>query len=75
MRCEVCLLVVARAQGALFVLLQHQQLGSPEDGAKKEEDEDERQSAAPLSLVAVNPLSGRSALASRLRPPEGWSGR
>ncbi|XP_040043001.2 uncharacterized protein palb2 isoform X3 [Gasterosteus aculeatus] len=61
------------SRGALFVLLQHQQLGSPEDGAKK--DEDERQSAAPLSLVAVNPLSGRSALASRLRPPEGWSGR
>ncbi|KAL6110996.1 palb2 [Pungitius sinensis] len=64
--------------GALFVLLQHQQLGSPQDAAKEdgnEDDEEEREGAAPFSLVAVNPLSGRSALASRLRPPKGWSGR
>ncbi|XP_037327763.2 partner and localizer of BRCA2 [Pungitius pungitius] len=54
--------------GALFVLLQHQQDAAKEDG-------EEREGAAPFSLVAVDPLSGRSALASRLRPPEGWSGR
>ncbi|KAM8880549.1 uncharacterized protein palb2 isoform 2-T2 [Spinachia spinachia] len=62
------------SRGALFVLLQHQQLGSPQDGAKEDEDE-EQESHAPFSLVAVDPLSGRSAVASRLRPPEGWTGR
>ncbi|XP_034385287.1 partner and localizer of BRCA2 isoform X4 [Cyclopterus lumpus] len=59
--------------GALFVLLQHQSLSSPEGGATEEAEEGKK--AALFSLVAVNPVSGKCALASRLFPPEAWSGR
>ncbi|XP_073336324.1 uncharacterized protein palb2 isoform X2 [Pagrus major] len=56
--------------GVLFVLLQHQ-LFSPEE----EEEEEESKKTALLSLIAVNPLSGKSVLATHLYPPKAWSGR
>ncbi|XP_068444643.1 partner and localizer of BRCA2 [Clinocottus analis] len=59
--------------GALFVLLQHQLLSSPEDKATEEEEDTKK--AALFSLVAVNPVSGKTALASRLHAPKAWSGR
>jgi len=89
-RVRVCM---SAPQGALFVLLQHQSLSSPEGGAtetaeeeeeeeKKEEEEEEEEEekkeeekAALFSLVAVNPVSGKCALASRLFPPKAWTGR
>ncbi|XP_075947679.1 uncharacterized protein palb2 isoform X2 [Anarhichas minor] len=61
------------SSGVLFVLLQHQSLSSLEDEA--EEKDEERKMAALFSLVAVNPVSGASVLASRLHPPDAWSGR
>ncbi|XP_034455253.1 partner and localizer of BRCA2 isoform X1 [Hippoglossus hippoglossus] len=67
--------------GVLFVLLQHQLLSSPEDvgmEAKAKDElfsEEDRKKAALFSLVAVNPLTGKSALATRLYPPKAWSGR
>lgn len=60
----------AGAQGVLFVLLQHQLLSLEE-----EEEEDESKKTALLSLIAVNPLSGKSVLATHLYPPKAWSGR
>lgn len=59
----------AGAQGVLFVLLQHQLL------SLEEEEEDESKKTALLSLIAVNPLSGKSVLATHLYPPKAWSGR
>ncbi|XP_063740719.1 partner and localizer of BRCA2 isoform X1 [Eleginops maclovinus] len=59
--------------GVLFVLLQHQLLSSLEEEVK--EREDESRNMALFSLVAINPLSGKSALATRLYPPKAWSGR
>ncbi|XP_036950985.1 partner and localizer of BRCA2 isoform X3 [Acanthopagrus latus] len=56
--------------GVLFVLLQHQLL-SPEE----EEKEEESKKSALLSLIAVNPLSGKSVLATHLYAPKAWSGR
>lgn len=67
------------------MLLQHQLLSSPEEAEKEakakdqmfsEEDKDvEKKETAFFSLVAVNPLSGKSVLASKLFPPTAWSGR
>ncbi|XP_034748762.1 partner and localizer of BRCA2 [Etheostoma cragini] len=56
--------------GVLFVLLQHQLLSSLEEDTKEE-----RKTSALLSLVAVNPLTGKSVLATQLHPPKAWSGR
>ncbi|XP_069385543.1 partner and localizer of BRCA2 [Paralichthys olivaceus] len=67
--------------GVLFVLLQHQLLSSLEDvenEAKAKDEmfsEEDRKRTALFSLVAVNALSGKSVLATRLYPPEAWSGR
>ncbi|XP_067441325.1 partner and localizer of BRCA2 isoform X2 [Thunnus thynnus] len=72
--------------GVLLVLLQHHFLSSLEEEEKEakakdqrflkeEEKEEERKKTALFSLVAVNPLSGKSALATRLYPPKAWSGR
>ncbi|XP_053274535.1 partner and localizer of BRCA2 [Pleuronectes platessa] len=67
--------------GVLFVLLQHQLLSSPEEGgmeAKAKDElfsEEDRKKTALFSLVAVNPLTGKSTLATRLFPPKAWSGR
>lgn len=73
------------AQGVLFVLLQHQLLSSLEEEEKEakakdqmfseEEKEAENKKTAFFSLVAVNPLSGKSVLATTLYPPKAWSGR
>lgn len=57
------------AQGVLFVLLQHQLISSHQEGGG------EGKLLGQLSLVAINPLSGRSILATRLHPPSAWSGR
>ncbi|KAK1885883.1 Partner and localizer of BRCA2 [Dissostichus eleginoides] len=59
--------------GVLFVLLQHQLLSSLEEEVK--EKEEESKNMALFSLVAINPLSGKSTLATRLYPPNAWSGR
>lgn len=68
----------------LFVLLQHQLLSSLEEERREaaekdegflEEEKDKRKRAALLSLVAVNPLSGKSVTATQLYPPTFWSGR
>ncbi|XP_074485817.1 uncharacterized protein palb2 isoform X1 [Sebastes fasciatus] len=59
--------------GVLFVLLQHQLLSSLEEEAK--EKAEEKKKTALFSLVAVNPLSGKSVVATRLYPPKAWSGR
>ncbi|XP_044045512.1 partner and localizer of BRCA2 [Siniperca chuatsi] len=71
--------------GVLFVLLQHQLLSSLEEEERKttakdkmfleEEKEEERKKTALFSLVAVNPLSGKSVQATLLYPPKAWSGR
>ncbi|KAF7663430.1 hypothetical protein LDENG_00209700 [Lucifuga dentata] len=72
--------------GVLFVLLQHQLLNSLEEQEKEakakedqlfsmDEKEKERTTNGLFSLVATNPLSGKSVLATRLYPPEAWSGR
>ncbi|XP_059189692.1 partner and localizer of BRCA2 [Centropristis striata] len=66
--------------GVLFVLLQHQLLSSLEEEvkevtAKEEAKEEERKKTALFSLVAINPRSGKSVLATQLYPPKAWSGR
>ncbi|XP_076585649.1 uncharacterized protein palb2 [Chaetodon auriga] len=68
--------------GVLFVLLQHQLLSSLEEEERQArvkdqvlEEEEEKKKTALFSLVAVNPLSGKSFLATRLYPPKAWSGR
>lgn len=74
------------AQGVLFVLLQHQLLSSLEEEEKEatakdemfseeEKEEEKRKKTALFSLVAINPLSSKSVLATRLYPPKAWSGR
>ncbi|KAE8300456.1 Partner and localizer of BRCA2 [Larimichthys crocea] len=69
--------------GVLFVLLQHQSL-TPLEGEDREatakdqmflEEEVERKKTVLFSLLAINPLSGKSALATQLYPPKAWSGR
>ncbi|XP_028422799.1 uncharacterized protein palb2 isoform X2 [Perca flavescens] len=62
--------------GVLFVLLQHQLLSSLAEEAKDQMcSKEERKKTALFSLVAVNPLSGKCVLATRLHPPKAWSGR
>ncbi|XP_026158451.1 partner and localizer of BRCA2 [Mastacembelus armatus] len=70
--------------GVLFVLLQHQLLSSLEEEENEakvkdqifsEEGKEEEKKTAFFSLVAVNPVSGKSVLATRLYPPKAWSGR
>ncbi|KAF3687911.1 Partner and localizer of BRCA2 [Channa argus] len=71
--------------GVLFVLLQHQLLISldregTEVKAKdqifsEEPNKKEMNKTALFSLVAVNPLSGKSVVATKLYPPKAWSGR
>ncbi|XP_070838332.1 partner and localizer of BRCA2 [Chaetodon trifascialis] len=68
--------------GVLFVLLQHQLLSSLEEEERQArvkdqvlEEEEEKKKTALFSLVAVNPLSGKSFLATRLYPPKAWSSR
>ncbi|XP_040892281.1 partner and localizer of BRCA2 [Toxotes jaculatrix] len=69
--------------GVLFVLLQHQLLSSLEEEEAKAKDEvfseeekkEERKKTALFSLVAVNPLTCKSILATQLYPPKAWSGR
>ncbi|KAM3864628.1 uncharacterized protein palb2 [Diretmus argenteus] len=73
--------------GVLFVLLQHQLLSSLEEeerGARnkgegmfsrEEEEEEERRKTALFSLVATNPISGKSVLSTRLYPPTASSDR
>ncbi|KAM7419646.1 hypothetical protein PAMA_016641 [Pampus argenteus] len=72
--------------GALLVLLQHHFLSSLEEEEEKEAKvkdemfvkemkEEEKRKTALFSLVAVNPLSGKSVLATQLYPPKAWSGR
>ncbi|XP_061686865.1 partner and localizer of BRCA2 [Syngnathoides biaculeatus] len=60
--------------GVLLVLLQHLSLGSHLEAKKKTEDE-EKKKAVLISLVALNPLTGKSILAASLDPPTSWSGR
>ncbi|TKS68522.1 Partner and localizer of BRCA2 [Collichthys lucidus] len=69
--------------GVLFVLLQHQSL-TPLEGEDREatakdqmflEEEVERKKNVLFILLAINPLSGKSALATQLYPPKAWSGR
>ncbi|KAI4832423.1 hypothetical protein KUCAC02_015392 [Chaenocephalus aceratus] len=57
----------------LFVLLQHQLLSSLEEEVK--EKDEESKNMALFSLVAINPMNGKSTLATRLYPPNAWSGR
>ncbi|KAM9363749.1 uncharacterized protein palb2 [Symphorus nematophorus] len=67
--------------GVLFVLLQHQLLSSLEEEEKEATAkaqmflEEEKKKAALFSLVAVNPLSGKSVQVTRLYAPKAWSGR
>nr|XP_046226876.1 partner and localizer of BRCA2 [Scatophagus argus] len=71
--------------GVLFVLLQHQLIISLEDEDREptgkdqmfleEKKRDGETETALLSFVAVNPLSGKSVVATRLYPPKAWSGR
>ncbi|XP_008300332.1 partner and localizer of BRCA2 [Stegastes partitus] len=66
--------------GVLFVLLQHQFLSSLEEEEKEAKIKDgmlwdKEMKTALFSLVAINPLSGKSILATQLYPPKAWSGR
>ena len=75
------------AQGVLLVLLQHQYLGSivreevqsycweEEGNGVPMEKAREKPKTTLFSLVAINALSGKSVVASRLHQPEAWSGR
>lgn len=69
--------------GALFVLMQHNFLGSPEELEKErtlkpqtflETDKEEKKTIL-FSLVAVNPRSRKSFLATQLYQPKSWCGR
>ncbi|KAJ3614308.1 hypothetical protein NHX12_017882 [Muraenolepis orangiensis] len=70
-------------QGVLFVLLQHQYLGSiTREGSYHQGDqghlvsmEKEKEKTTLFSLVAINAVSGKSTVADRLRQPEAWRGR
>ncbi|KAK2817319.1 hypothetical protein Q5P01_025510 [Channa striata] len=59
--------------GVLFVLLQNQQLIT----LNREENVNkvEKNKSALFCLVAVNPLNGKSVVATKLYPPKAWSGR
>lgn len=62
-------------QGVLLVLLQHQLLGALEEVGEEQDVGVTVRRTSWLSLLAVNPLNGRSVLAGHLYPPETWSGR
>lgn len=66
-------------QGVILVLLQHQFLSSLDQEQKKPREKNqmlsEKFKPALFSLVSINPLSGKSLLASQLCPPIGWTGR
>ncbi|XP_049901354.1 partner and localizer of BRCA2 [Epinephelus moara] len=80
-----CLRGYSSLHGVLFVLLQHQLLSSLNEEEKEatakermfldEGKEEERKKTVLFSLVALNPLSGKSILATRVYPPKAWSGR
>lgn len=66
----------------LFVLLQHQLLSSLEEVGREHTEKDqeimeeeEKKRTALLSVVAVNPVNGKSVPVTRLYPPKAWSGR
>lgn len=66
--------------GVLLVLLQHQLLSSLDQEEKKPREKnlvlsEDRFKPALFSLVTINPMSGKSLLASQLCPPIGWTGR
>ncbi|XP_041840068.1 partner and localizer of BRCA2 isoform X2 [Melanotaenia boesemani] len=66
--------------GMLLVLQQHQFLSSMEEEEKevKIKDEivlEEETKTTLFSVVGINPLNGKSVLATRLHPPKAWSGR
>ncbi|XP_057700573.1 partner and localizer of BRCA2 [Corythoichthys intestinalis] len=67
--------------GVFLVLLQHLSLGcllNDENTTKDKmsfKQETDNKESTPFSLVAVNPLSGKSVLATHLELPESWSGR
>ncbi|XP_056136407.1 uncharacterized protein palb2 [Lampris incognitus] len=71
--------------GVLFVLLQHNLLNSLENEQKKYYKQDETVSMEVkeregkritlFSLIAANPLNGKSTLATQLFEPEAWSSR
>ncbi|MED6244795.1 hypothetical protein ATANTOWER_024313 [Ataeniobius toweri] len=61
--------------GVLLVLLQHQFLSSLDQEEKNHMSSEEKMKPALLSLVGINPLSGKSVLVTRLCPPKGWTGR
>ncbi|XP_059903760.1 partner and localizer of BRCA2 [Gadus macrocephalus] len=71
--------------GILFVLLQHQYLGSivreevqsyhREDEGDRVSMEKEKPKTTLFTLVAINALNGKSVVANRLHQPEAWSGR
>lgn len=77
----VFLCVCVGEQGVLFVLLQHQLLCSLEEVGRQHREKDqeimeeEKKRTALLSLVAVNPVNGKSIPVTRLYPPKAWSGR
>lgn len=67
-------------QGVLFVLLQHHFLSSLTEEVKDAELKiqmcsEEELKAVLFSLVAINPVSGKWHLATRLYPPKAWTGR
>lgn len=75
----MCFCVCVGEQGVLFVLLQHQLLSSLEEVGRqhteKDQEEEEKKRTDLLSLVAVNPVNGKSVPVTRLYPPKAWSGR
>ncbi|XP_019717734.1 partner and localizer of BRCA2 isoform X2 [Hippocampus comes] len=67
-------------RGVLLVLVQHLFLGRLQTKQNVANDEvfckqKEEKKPALFSLVAVNPLSGKSILAAQLEPPASWLGR
>lgn len=61
-----------------MVLLQHQflsSLGEEEATIKDQMLSEGETKTALFSLVGINPLNGKSVLATRLHPPKAWSGR
>ncbi|KAK5607329.1 hypothetical protein CRENBAI_001013 [Crenichthys baileyi] len=60
--------------GVLLVLLQHQFLSSLDQEEKNHMSSEAKMKPALLSLVGINPLSGKSVLVTRLCPPKGWTG-
>ncbi|XP_028288189.1 partner and localizer of BRCA2 [Parambassis ranga] len=77
--CTVCLRGYSFC-GVLFVLLQHHFLSSLTEEVKDAKLKiqmcsEEELKAVLFSLVAINPVSGKWHLATRLYPPKAWTGR